>query len=508
MNVLLIQGYITATQPVQLSEPLGLVCLASYVEAMDQHGDFKVEILDLFALGHHIENHHNQSYTCGISDRSKIVEMVSAKKPDVIGIPCNFTTLTRGTYELINLLKREFPAAKLIVGGAHATIDDVGVLENTTADIVVRGEGEETFLETLCALRDDRKLEGIRGLTWREANGKIASNPDRPLIRDIDLLPIPNRKYIDQELYTSTIDKQTYFLAKGNRTASVMTSRGCPYNCVFCSTKVVWRREFRARSADLVLQEIDQLVKDYGIDEVRINDDQFFGDVGRVHKVMDMLIARSYKMNVYVLGGSSVWLVKDVDLLRKMKKAGVYRLLLPIETGNANTRTYIRKNIDFESVRDLVKTANRLGMWTYADFVIGFPYETREDIEETIKYATSLGLDFGTFFTAKAYAGSDMFEHFRKEKLLPVEDFSDAGEASCDTVHLKKEEIQCLLKKARERMETRVLLNYVNPVFFARYIFPKINTIDGFVYFIKYVYRILTTQIIRPAILHLRNRSN
>jgi magnesium-protoporphyrin IX monomethyl ester (oxidative) cyclase len=473
---------------------------------MDTHKDFQVELLDLFALGHDHEVHHGESYTCGISDRETIVELVSARKPDIIGVSCNFTTLTRGTYELIKLLKREFPVSRIVVGGAHATIDDRGVIENTGADMVVRGEGEETFLETLCSLRDGLALEGVRGLTWRNEHGNIVSNPDRPLMKDINLLPIPNRKHIDQELYTSKISKETYTLSKGRRTASIITSRGCPYNCVFCSTKVVWRREFRARNSALVMQEIDQLVNEYSIDEIRINDDQFFGDVRRVHEIMDMVIARPYKINLYVLGGSSVWLVRDADLLAKMKKAGVYRILLPIETGSANTRKYIRKNIDFDSVRELVKLTNKLGIWTYADFVIGFPYETREDIEETIKYATSLGLDFGTFFTAKAYAGSEMYEHFRKEKLLPDEDFSDTADASYDTVNLKKEEIQRLLEKARKRMETQVLLNYLNPVFFAKYIFPKINTCTGFLYFVKYTCSILVLHIIRPTLLRLKNR--
>lgn len=499
MNILLIHPYIYSSQAdIYLNEPLGLVCLASYLEAKAKKPR-NIEILDLYARGYDQVSSEGNYYKVGISTPDKIVELVSKFQPDVIGVTCNFTTYSKGVFELVNLLKEKIPEPLLVMGGAHVTMDAENVLESQCkADLVVRGEGEETFNELIECLENKKDYSNLLGITFRK-NGRVISNEKRPLIADLNELPIPNRKYIDQEIY-SQINKKMYFLSKGKRVASIMTSRGCPFKCVFCSTKVVWERNFRPRSSALVYKEMQRLVKEYDIDEFLINDDQFYLQKDRVLELCDMLVKNRIRVHFNVASGSSVWLL-DESLLKKLKKAGLYRITLPMESGNVQTLKYISKPINLDKARKMIQQANSLGLWTYANFIVGFPYETKEDIQATIDYVNKSGLDYATYFIAKPYAGSEMYEHFRKEGLLKGEiDPTTMGEVGHDIVHMSAEELQALRDKAQGMYMKYVMANYLSPSFFIKYLYPKINSIDGLVYFLKALKSSFGRFILRPIL--------
>lgn len=503
MNIVLIHPYIHTSSPsIFLNEPLGLLCLATYISEKSK-GKYKVHIVDLYEKGYDKCEKNGSYYNIGISDPNRIAELVSDKSPDVIGITCNFTTYTKATYETVNILKDNLPHIPVIVGGAHATMDPKEVLELSKADVVVRGEGEITFQELLTNLENNRSIDRIPGITYRK-NGEMFSTSDRALLRDIDELPIPDRNFINQKRY-SDINKQLYFLSKGNRIASIITSRGCPFKCTFCSTKVVWKRSFRPRSAKLVINEIDYLINKYDIDEFIINDDQFFADKERSHKILDRIIDKKKQIHINIASGTSVWLI-DKSLLIKLKKAGMYRVTFPIEVGNEKSREYINKKIDFNKTYELIKMANRLGIWTYANFIIGFPYEKEKEIRETIKYAVSLGLDNATFFIAKPYAGSEMYNHFKKEGLLKLSEATTMNEVDTDTVYLKKEDLQRIRDHAQRLVYIRTFLNYINPLFFLRYVLPKLKSCEGVMYSFKYAYHIIVYQILRPVSLRLKGK--
>lgn len=508
MNILFVHPYIKTTTPVlYLNEPMGLISLATYLEANAEANaggrHWNISLLDLYALGYERVRKSGEYYNIGVSDSKEIVELIRKYSPDVIGISNNFTTYMLGVFNLVNLLKEEFPKALIVVGGAHATMEAKNVLEATKADVVVRGEGEITFLELVQRHERGEGFDGLLGVTYRH-DGKIVTNPPRPLMPDINILPVPARKYIDQNVY-STVNSKMYFLSKGDRIASIMTSRGCPFDCVFCSTRVVWERRFRARRTELVKEEIERLISDYGINELIINDDQFFLDKKRVHAICDEIIKMKWKVNLNVASGSSVWLM-DEELLRKLKSAGLYRITFPIETGSKNTIKYIRKPIDLDKTKKLIALANSMGLYTYANFIIGFPYETREDIQKTIDYAFKSGLDNATFFIAKPYAGSEMYEHFKKEGLLEGNVFAPTtmGEVNGRIVHLSAEELQQIRDRAQRRYFLVILSNYLNPFFFYKYFYRKINSIEGFRYFVKMSMNTLRYFLIKPAFQKLR----
>lgn len=485
MNILLIHPYINSSVPtLYLTEPMGLVCLATYLEKKSK-GNRNINILDLYALGHNKTRKIGDYYNIGISDPKTILNMINRYNPDIIGITCSFTTYTKAVFELTNLIKENFPKALLVLGGAHVTIDAENTLSKyCKADIVVRGEGEITFEEIVQKMESGKNLFDTIGITYRY-RGNIISNPKRELIPNINGLPIPDRKFIKQDVYLK-INKEMYFLSKSDNVASIITSRGCPYNCVFCSTKVVWERKFRPRSAELVVKEIERSVKQYHANEILIGDDQFYLDKERVLKICDLLIQKKMNITFNVTSGSSIWLL-DKGLLKKLKKAGLYRITFPIESGNTKTLKYVRKPIDLVTTKEMIRLANSLGIWTYGNFIIGFPYETYEDIQETINYAKRSGLDYVTFFIAKPYAGSEMYETFKKEGLLPDGELKPTtmGEADIDTMYLKAAELQKIRNNAQNYYTFLYISRFFNPVFFINNIFPKIKSVDGLRYFLR-----------------------
>ena len=275
-----------------------------------------------------------------------------------------------------------------------------------------------------------------------------------------------------------------------------MTSRGCPFNCIFCSTKMMWKRQWRALSAERVIEDIEYMVKNFGVREIIIYDDQFIVDKKRVHRICDLIIEKKLNITLSLPAGTSAWLL-DKALLRKMKKAGFYRLCFPIETGNENTIKFIRKNINLNEVLKKIRLANKLGFWTQGNFIIGFPYETREEIEETIRFAYNSGLDYVVFYIAKPYAGSEMYEIYKKEGLLTkVGPCSDILVSDCDTKTMKASELNKIYSRAVKGYLPYKFVWYLKPYNFYNYLLPKFRTFQGISYSMKLFYLITTKKII------------
>ena len=489
-----------------MSEPLGLLCLASYIDGV--FGDeIRTNIVDLYAEGALTPTELNNGMRVyGISDPSYIERELSKRQPDLIGIHCNFTAYADDSLELATVVKKAFPDVPIVIGGAHPTIEGEVVMRKCAAiDYAAKGEGEIILEKLIRALRGEISIEEVPGILYRQ-DGKIIANKPVELINDLDELPIPNRHYIDMEKY-SYFNNQTVWYAKKTPLATIMTSRGCPYDCVFCSTKVVWTRKWRYRSLEHVFEEILMLVETYGIKEIIINDDQFMTRRERVHAFCDFFIERNLGITFAVDSGISIWLT-DLSLLKKMKKAGFYSLRFPIETGSKKTLEYVNKPVDLDYAKKIIDEANILGFWTSSNIIVGFPYETREDVMESIKYAYDSTLDFTSFIIAKPHAGSDMYDTFKKDGLLETKVVrgSDFYSADYDTHFLKANELQDIVTSASSRWFIHKIYNYLNPNFFYKYFFPKIRTVSDIRYFLK-IMLIVYLRKIRPNIkAKLKNR--
>jgi radical SAM superfamily enzyme YgiQ (UPF0313 family) len=307
----------------------------------------------------------------------------------------------------------------------------------------------------------------------------------------IEELPIPDRKYLDVERY-DLINRSSLRFTKRKPAMNVITARGCPFNCIFCSTKVMWERLWRANSAAKVVREIELLVARYGVREIVFQDDQFFVDKNRVHAICDLLIERKLNVALSLPAGGSIWLM-DSDLLTKMKRAGFYRICFPVETGNQRSLDFIRKPIDLQEVREKIRMANSLGYWTQGNFILGFPYETREEIEQTIRYAYASGLDHCNFFIAKPYAGADMYDIYKKEGLLDdIVRASHIERSDYNTTTLSAEELSAIRDKAEDEFIRRQLIQLLNPIHSLRTLLPKVRSIGDLLYafdMLAYSYR-------------------
>lgn len=495
-KVLLIHPYITTNDPnTSLTEPLGLLSLATYLE-YSLANEVNVRILDLFALGYEQCIKKGEMYVKGISQKGKILKYVEDYQPNIIGITCNFTAYAEDSYEIAKLVKEFYNKTIIVMGGAHATMEAEDILKKYNyIDYIVRGEGELIFSELVNTIKNNTGVENIKGITYKSVNGRLVSNPDRELIENLNLLPMMERKFIDMGIYKK-INSDALSFAKKTPVVSIMTSRGCPYNCIFCSTKIMWKRNWRPRNPENVIKEIEYLINEYSIREIAIQDDQFVIDKKRVHDICDLIISKKLNISLSIPSGTSIWLV-DFELLKKMKKAGFYRLCFPVETGNQNTLKFIRKPVNLAKVKETIKMANKLGFWTQGNFIIGFPYETKEEIEETIKYAYNSGLDYVFFFVAKPYAGSEMYEIFKEEALLnTIVRSSHIERSDYDTKTMKAGDLNEICRNAFKGFLIHKISFYFKPINFFNYLLPKLCSFQDIKYALKILIVLITNKVI------------
>lgn len=464
------------------AEPLGLAYLAAFLEQKR----FDVQILDCFAKGMHQLYKANGFLRKGLTN-SRIRELLLQMNPDVIGIHSNLTMFFSDAEEIARLVRKVFPQRPIVFGGAHATMESRSIVEKGIGDLVVRGEGEATAVELFNALEKGASVDNILGLTYRNSLGKVCMTPDRPLLEEIESLPRPAWHKFDMNIYLKNSKKNFPFLMN-HPAASLITSRGCPYNCIFCSTKNMWKRKWRADSPEKVIGEIEYLVKNYGVKEIIIQDDNFLVDKKRVDRILDLLIEKNLGITLHNATGITLWTV-DYSLLKKMKNAGFYRAAFPVETGNPKTLRFIRKDINLDKIPEIVRMANELGFWTQANFIIGFPYETRKDILTTIHYAFKSGFDFAIFLIAQPFPGAEMYDIYKKEGLLKEELLNKRSiffETQFDTKYLKAKEIQSLKDWAAGKYIKKRLFALLNPLYFFKYFWPKINSYYKFKYFLRF----------------------
>jgi len=507
MNIVFLHSYISVRDPeIYLSEPLGLICLASHLK--QAFGDqVNVTILDLYAKEARHPHRRNDLFLLGIDDDAYIKTELEKLSPDLIGISCNFTAYFKDALEVAGKIKRIMTTVPIVMGGAHPTIEAEAILqENNFVDFVVRGEGEITLEHLVRAIRGECTLETVMGLSFRNADRTVVSNPARELIKDLDILPIPDRTFIDMDRYTY-FNKECVWYVRKEPVATIMTTRGCPYNCIFCSTKVVWSRNWRPRSLARVFEEIELLVSKYGIREIVIFDDQFCTKKERIHEFCDYFIKRGLNLCFSVDSGTSPWLL-DNELLVKMRKAGFYSLRFPIESGCQKTLDFIRKPVNLQKTRELIATANSLGYWTSANFIIGFPYETKEEIMESIQYAYDSALDFTSFLIAKPNAGSELYETYKKEGLLDkkIVHASHFYRSDYDTTTMTAGELNKIIEKASSGWFVHKALFYVKPKNFVDHLLPKLRTIDDVRYLLKICQRLFRKKII-PLIMKKNHAS-
>jgi anaerobic magnesium-protoporphyrin IX monomethyl ester cyclase len=362
---------------------------------------------------------------------------------EVIGVTAT-TLLYKSAMKLIGVAKQTQPQAVTVLGGSHGTFWDENALnEYPSLDIVVRKEGERTFIELLERLQNQSGLSGLLGITYRN-KGEIIRNADRPFIEDLDSLPFPAHHLLPLENLKHN----------GKILFPLVSSRGCVYWCDFCSTVRMFGRGYRMRSAKNVVDEM-QLVHDkYGVNQVTFYDDAFTVDRDRVIKICDELHAR--KLHMIWDCGTRVDMV-DRELMKTMHDAGCIAVWLGVESGSEVILGAMNKSIKLNQTRRAYKTAHDVGLMTIANVVLGFPGETEQTARETIRFVKELDPDDVGFYVATPYPGTPMYEQVIKNGWLRVTDFDkyDTANPTFETPQLSMEKIREIRYKAYQQFYLR-----------------------------------------------------
>ncbi len=332
------------------------------------------------------------------------VQQVCTFDPEMIGITA-MSSVYHSAMQTATLLKA-YLGRPIVIGGPHATVYPERVLaESPVIDCVVRGEGEETIRQLARALDGTgSNLGAIDGLTYRKRS-EIVSNPDRPLIRDLDSLPFPARHLFDLKRYGLRTPG-------GQPMVTVMSSRGCPYNCSYCFKGIVGRT-YRQRSPGNIIAELRQVIDQYDVRNFYFIDDLFTIDRHRLNALTEQLVAARLDIRWQCLGRVDR---VDAEVLRKMYAAGCRRIHYGIESGNQQILDGVGKGIKLEQVRQAVRWTQEAGIEVKGYFMLGLPGDTEETLQQTIDLATELDLDETMFSLTTPFPGTRLWDELVKKK--------------------------------------------------------------------------------------------
>lgn len=302
-------------------------------------------------------------------------------KPEIVGITST-TYSFQSAVSIARMIKEENPYTKVIIGGPHVTADPQSILPHKSFDVGVFGEGEATLPNLIDALKNNGDLREIKGIIFREDRELYFTEP-REYLKNLDTLPFPARHLLPLELYRPQPNDERI-----RPKLSMITSRGCPFGCIFCD-KSVFGKTYRSFSPEYIVSEMEHLVKDFGVKDIAFLDSCFTVHKERVEAIITEIRKRNLKVSWTCTARVDV---VTKELLKKMKEAGCWRVRLGIESGDDNVLKFIKKGITKEQAKNAANWAAEVGLQPKGFFMIGHLIDTGESIEETIKFAKSLPL--------------------------------------------------------------------------------------------------------------------
>lgn len=495
-EVLLFNQYFTSRKesPALISAtlPINLLCLASFLKKSGIN--CKIYELGIFDFDKIVIE--NDRIRCGIPD-NEIIDIIKTEEPKIIGLGCMYSIHYRDVVMIARLIKTVNPFIKIVLGGNHASVFKEIILKEQSFDFIVYGEGEITFFELCKAVLSDKKdFLNIKGLSFRDYNNNTVTTPQRELIEGINSLPMIDYSLVEIKKYAVPSVKSPYVM----RTPylGIVSSRGCPGDCIFCTVKAVWGRTWRGKNAKQTVDEIELLNSEYGVKEFAFLDDSASLDKKRWHDICDEIIRRKLDIRWTTPNGIAHWTL-DKPTLKKMKQSGCYRITFGIESGNEDTRKFIRKSYPLSQAKELIQYANKIGMWTICTNIVGFPFETKKSINDTLEFAKKCGTDFATFYLLSPNLTSDVYNYFEKEGLLnfssvikdnkfDLEDYENMIKALSDggfpTKCFTAKELKKIQIKAYKSFIIYRAMTYLNPA----WLLKKIHSIEDANYTLKLLY--------------------
>ena len=389
INPPLSNGDVTAKLNI-CTPPLGLAYIASYLR---EHGH-KVTILDT-----------------QVDPLSEDTLVRTVQNANLIGITSSAPTYNAALV-LVNMVKHLCKEAVVVMGGPQATYLDSDCLTQSRADAVVRGEGEITMLEIADALTYSglpQALHDVDGITYRFNDG-ILKNKDRSLFRHLDEFPFPARDLLPMDKY------------RPPKSTGVISSRGCPFRCIFCASSKLNGKKFRPRSASDVFSEVSELVQK-GYEHISMLDDNFILDTNRVFEFADLVEEHQVKFDWSCT--ARVDLIDD-ELLTRLHEVGCSGLFFGVESASNETLKIIKKGFTTDQVVEAFDILKGHPMATTASFMIGLPGDDAEKVKETIDFAKALNPDFAMFSITTPYPGTELYENIDKYDIeITLDDWSN-----------------------------------------------------------------------------------
>lgn len=368
------------------------------------HPHVGISYLTSFLKSHEIEV---GIYDDGIEHSPvKMVRQINEFKPELVGVTI-FSYCYSFAEELIKIIKANcnFP---VVAGGPHVSAVRRELFKQSNVDFAVKNEGEYALLELLSEFGEKNPDFGkIKGLIWKKQED-IIENSDRPYLQELDQMPFPDYDSFGIERYPC-------YKAKA---LPLITSRGCPFGCNYCSVRLSMGQQFRARSAENVFSEIKHFYE-LGYCTFDVNDDCFTLDKQRAEKICDLIINSKISIRFQLYNGIRVDTV-DLKLLKKMRQAGCFFVSFGCESGCEKVLKSIKKNITLKQVHDAVNWANEAGIRNSVNFIIGHTRETYKDALETIKFADLLPADFVNFYNLVPYPGTESYVWARQNATFLV----------------------------------------------------------------------------------------
>jgi anaerobic magnesium-protoporphyrin IX monomethyl ester cyclase len=368
-------------------------------------------------------------------------EFVQDYKPQLVGITAN-TPQVKQAWRHAAEIKKVYDVP-VVIGGPHPSVVvedlDYESLNCGNIDFVVRGEGEETWVEISAKVEDFLKhhpsfstaelmdpakgvWDNVMGITYKSSDGSYHRNPERVAIADLDSLPWPAYHLFKMEGYTNL--QPATDAVDGSKSFSILTSRGCPYRCTFCSQSIM-PVKWRSRTPENVIAEWEHLVRDLGAQEIGVLDDSANIRKKRLLQIADMLIERELNHVPWIFVNGIRANLVDKPLMQKLKDAGLKRTAFGVETGNPELLKAIDKRVDHDTIRNAFKVTKEVGIETIAFMIIGLPGDNRATMQDTINFAIELDPLIANFSMMTPYPGTAVWEQVKRNGRLLIQDWED-----------------------------------------------------------------------------------
>jgi len=456
--------------------PLGIACLGAFIR--DQA---EVKLMDALVEGSHRRVSVSKKIELVGLSYDDILERIREYRPDMVGFSCIFSNQYASIKTLAQRIKQELdPEMVLAAGGTHPSFTPQRTLSNTSLDYIVLGEGELTLRALIDAHNQGRGVEDLDGLAYRD-NGGVQVNPRVNYIENLDEMPLPARDLLPMEKYFK-VNVPMGLHWKKRRNTPMVTSRGCPCHCTFCSSTVHWGKRYRFRSPESVLSEIEHLRDRYGVKELKFQDDNLTMPRKRAEAIFQGMVDRGLAMPWNTPNGVAVWTL-DEELIKLMKKSGCYEMTLAVESGDPWVlENIVKKPLKLEKAVEVARLARKHGIMTAGYFIIGFPGENMEQIKNTLRFALDLKLDFVIPFIYNPLPGSELWRVCKDKGYIPedyhYEEANNYFQSDLDTEEFTSAELEKLQRSTY--LKNLIRQPFRQPRWFLDYYTRMVFTNPGF----------------------------